>query len=155
MQIGITVIAVLSGTFGEATLGDSLQHYLVGSGGFLPQYAHAIAMAVVVIGISYFSMILGELVPKRVALLHPERIASALARFMRALARIGAPIEWLLSATADLILRLLPMRGEAASVTDEEIGFMLREGVASGHIPPAKPRSSRWRCGSATAGSAR
>ena len=69
-------------------------------------------MAVVVIGISYFSLILGELVPKRVALIHPERIAAALARFMRGMARIGAPIEWLLSATTDLILRLLPLHGE-------------------------------------------
>ena len=51
---------------------------------------------------------------------------------------IGAPIEWLLSATADLLLRLVPLRGEPAPVTDEEIGFMLREGVATGHIPPAE-----------------
>src|SRR5436309_10612137 len=53
---------------------------------------------------------------------------------MRGLARIGAPIEWLLSTTTDLLLRLLPLRGEPAPVTDQEIGFMLREGVATGHI---------------------
>src|SRR5439155_10552462 len=90
------------------------------------------------IGISYFSLILGELVPKRLALLRPEPIAAALARFMRGLARVGAPIEWLLSATTDLLLRLLPLRGGPAPVTDEEIGFMLREGVAAGHIPQAE-----------------
>ena len=95
-------------------------------------------MAIVVLVISYFSLILGELVPKRIALLDAERIASALARFMRGLAVIGTPIEWLLSATADVILLLIPMRGEPASVTDEEIGFMLREGVAAGHIPQAE-----------------
>jgi putative hemolysin len=138
VQIGITIIAVLSGTFGQATFGESLQDYLAGHGGFLGHYAHLISMAVVVIVISYFSLILGELVPKRIALTHPEPIAAALARLMRGLARIGAPLEWLLSATTDLILRLFPLHGEPVPVTDEEIGFMLREGVATGHIPPAE-----------------
>ncbi len=135
VQIGITIIAVLSGTFGQATLGERLQEYFVEQGGWLAGSAHAIAMAIVVIVISYFSLILGELVPKRVALAHPEHIAAALARFMRAMGRLTAPLEWLLSATTDLILRVLPLRGEPPSVTDAEIGFMLREGVASGHIP--------------------
>src|SRR3954452_7186125 len=138
VQIGITIIAVLLGTFGEATLGERLQDYLGEHAGFLADYAHAISMAVVVIGISFFSLILGELVPKRVAMIHPEGIAAALARFMRGMARIGAPIEWLLSTTTDMLLRLLPLHGEPPPVTDQEIGFMLREGVAAGHIPQAE-----------------
>jgi putative hemolysin len=135
VQIGITIIAVLTGTFGEATLGESLQDFLTEEGLLSPGTAHAISMAVVVIGISFFSLILGELVPKRVAIMHPEGIAAAVARMMRRLAQIGAPIEWVLSTTTDLILRLLPLRAEPVSVTDEEIGFMLREGAAAGHIP--------------------
>ncbi len=139
VQIGITVIAVLSGTFGQATLGDHLQNVLEGGSGFVARYAHAISMAIVVIGISYLSLIVGELVPKRIALAHPERIAIALARLMRGIARAGAPIEWFLSASTDLVLRLLPLRGEGAPpVTDEEISFMLREGAATGHIPQAE-----------------
>jgi putative hemolysin len=138
VQIGITIIAVLSGTFGQATLGESLQEYLAEHGGFVAGYAHVISMAVVVIGISYFSLILGELVPKRIALTHPERIAAALARLMRGMARFLTPMEWLLSTTTDLILRILPLHGEPVPVTDEEIGFMLREGVAAGHIPLAE-----------------
>jgi putative hemolysin len=139
VQIGVTLIAVLSGTFGEATLGDQLERQLHTFPGFVARYAHVISMAVVVIGISYFSLILGELVPKRIALLHPERIGAALARLMRGIARIGAPIEWFLSASTDFVLRLLPVRGQgAAPVTDEEISFMLREGVATGHIPHAE-----------------
>ncbi len=139
VQIGVTLIAVLSGTFGEATLGDRLQRQFESYPGLIGQYAHVLSMAVVVIGISYFSLILGELVPKRIALHHPERIAAALARVMRAIARAGAPIEWSLSASTDLVLRLLPLRSQAsAAVTDEEIGFMLREGVAAGHIPQAE-----------------
>jgi len=139
VQIGVTVIAILSGTFGEATLGDTLQEQLESYQGFLARYAHVISMAVVVIGISYFSLILGELVPKRFALVHPERIAAALGRIMRAIARVGAPIEWFLSASTNLVLRLMPLRSQGtAPVTDEEISFMLREGVATGHIPEAE-----------------
>ena len=139
VQIGVTVIAILSGTFGEATLGDRLQGQLESYEGFLARYAHVVSMAVVVIGISYFSLILGELVPKRIALVHPERIAAALGRIMRAIARVGAPIEWFLSASTNLVLRLMPLRSQgAAPVTDEEISFMLREGVATGHIPEAE-----------------
>jgi putative hemolysin len=139
VQIGVTLIAVLSGTFGEATLGDQLEHHLGTYPGFVARYAHVISMAIVVIGISYFSLILGELVPKRIALLYPERIAAALARAMRAISRVGAPIEWFLSASTDFVLRLLPLRAQGiAPVTDEEISFMLREGVATGHIPHAE-----------------
>ncbi len=139
VQIGITVIAVLSGTFGQATLGDRLQQALALWSGIVARYAHAISMAVVVIGISYVSLILGELVPKRIALVHPEPIAAALARIMRGMARAGAPIAWFLGASTDLVLRLIPLRRtEAVPVTDEEIGFMLREGAASGHIPQAE-----------------
>jgi putative hemolysin len=139
VQIGVTMIAVLSGTFGQATLGERLERELANHAGVIAEYAHVISMAVVVIGISYFSLILGELVPKRVALLHPEPIAAALARLMRGIARAGAPIEWFLSASTDFVLRLLPWRAQgAAPVTDEEISFMLREGAATGHIPHAE-----------------
>jgi putative hemolysin len=89
----------------------------------------------VVIVISYFSLILGELVPKRIALSHPERIGAAVARVMHLMARLAAPLEWLLSATTDLILRILPVHEQPPAVTDEEIGFMLREGAAAGQIP--------------------
>ena len=139
VQIGVTVIAILTGTFGEATLGEALERQLESYEGFAARYAHVLSMAVVVIAISYFSLILGELVPKRIALAHTERIAAALARIMRAMARVGAPIEWLLSASTNLVLRLLPIRNpRTAPVTDEEISFMLREGVATGHIPEAE-----------------
>src|SRR5260370_13621703 len=121
VQIGITVIAVLLGTLGEATLGEHLQDYLAEHGAVPPHYAHAISMAVVVIGLSYVTLILVELVPKRIALPHPERIATALAQFMRLLARIAAPVEWLLSAATDLLLRLSARLGQPAPVTGRGI----------------------------------
>jgi putative hemolysin len=136
VQIGITVIAVLSGTFGQATLGARLQTVLEGCPGVIGRYAHSVSMAIVVIGISYFSLIIGELVPKRVALSRAESIASACSRIMRTLSRVGAPIEWFLSASTNLMLRLLPLRSDGTPpVTDEEISFMLREGTAAGLIP--------------------
>jgi putative hemolysin len=139
VQIGVTLIAVLSGTFGQATLGERLEGYLEIYPGYIGRYSHIIGMAVVVIGISYFSLILGELTPKRIALLYPERIAAALARFMRAISRVGAPIEWFLSASTNFVLHLLPLRGPSPPpITDEEISFMLREGTATGHIPQAE-----------------
>jgi putative hemolysin len=139
VQIGVTLIAILSGTFGEATLGDRLQREIETYEGLVGEYAHVISMAIVVIGISYFSLILGELVPKRIALLYPESIAAAVARLMRSIAKVGAPIEWFLSASTDFVLHLLPLRApETPGVTDEEISFMLREGAATGHIPPAE-----------------
>ncbi len=139
VQIGITLIAVLSGTFGQATLGDDLESALLGYHGFIARYAHAFSMAAVVIGISYFSLILGELVPKRIALAHAEPIAARLSRTMRALSWAAAPVERLLSASTRLVLRFLPLKSEGpAPVTDEEIAFMLREGVAGGHIEEAE-----------------
>jgi putative hemolysin len=139
VQIGITVIAVLSGTFGQATLGERLEQELLSWSGPVARYAHPISMAGVVIAISYVSLILGELVPKRIALVRPQRIAAGVGRIMRAMARVGAPIAWLLGASTDLVLRLLPLRGGgAAPVTDEEISLMLREGAAAGHIHQAE-----------------
>ncbi len=139
VQVGITVIAVLSGTFGQATLGERLQAILEQYPGLVARYAHAISMAIVVLGISYMSLIIGELVPKRIAMSHAESIAAALARTMRLFSRVGAPINWFLSASTNLVLRLLPLRNQTAPpVTDEEISFMLREGTATGHIPQAE-----------------
>src|SRR5580704_12119728 len=86
VQVGVTVIAVLAGTFGQDTIGQQLEAYFTTVPGFLGRYAHVAAMAIVVAGISYFSLILGELVPKRIALVDAEHIASAIARLMRWLA---------------------------------------------------------------------
>ena len=138
VQIGVTVIAVLTGTFGQATIGEHLQDLVEARSPVLAPYAHLISIAIVVIAISYVSLIIGELAPKRIALLYPERIATRLARIMRGLATVGAPIEWFLSTSTDLILKLIPARSRPPAVTDEEIAFLLREGVAAGNIPQAE-----------------
>ncbi len=135
VQIGITVIAILAGSFGGATLGESLAIYLETVPGIIGRYAHAISIGSVVIVISYVSLIIGELVPKRIALSRPEIIAAKLARLMRLFSRLMAPAAWLLSASTDLVLRLVRLRlAEQMPVTEEEINLMLREGAAAGHF---------------------
>lgn len=139
VQIGITVIGVLASVFGGATLADSLAQHIETSPGVLGTYATSISFAIVVIGISYFTLILGELVPKRIALSRPEAIAERLAGFLHWMARIAAPAEWVLSASSNLVLRLVPVRaGEPPPVTEEEIALMLREATAAGHFHAAE-----------------
>jgi putative hemolysin len=135
VQIGITVIAILTGSFGGATLGESFAAYLETIPGIIGRYAHAISIGSVVIAISYVSLIIGELVPKRVALGRPELIAARMSRMMQVFSTTMAPAAWLLSASTDLVLHLLPLKlAEQAPVTEEEINLMLREGAAAGHF---------------------
>jgi putative hemolysin len=139
VQIGITVIGVLASVFGGATLADSLANALAALPGAVGAYAKSISFAIVVIAISYLTLILGELVPKRIALGRPEVIAARLSGFMRLLSRVAGPIEWLLSASSNLVLHLIPVKpAEPAPVTEEEIGLMLREATAAGYFQEAE-----------------
>ncbi len=102
-------------------------------------YAKSISFAVVVILISYFTLILGELVPKRLALSRPEYIAARLSWLLQIMAWLTAPAERLLSASSNLVLRIIPMpSGEPSPVTEEEITLMLREATAAGHFQAAE-----------------
>ncbi len=139
VQIGITLIGVLASVFGGATLADTLAHYLEDFPGTIGTHASSISFVAVVILISYFSLILGELVPKRVALGRPEAIAARLSWVLQGLARLAQPVGWLLSASSNLVLRLAPTRpGEPQPVTEEEITLMLREATAAGHFHAAE-----------------
>jgi putative hemolysin len=134
VQIGITVVNVLTGTFGGATLADEFAHYLEQYPDLQP-YAHSIAIAGVVVGISYVSLILGELVPKRIALSDPEKLSASLARFMRVVSRLATPAAWFLALTTDLILRLVRARqGPPSPVTDDEIKILMQEGTEAGEF---------------------
>jgi putative hemolysin len=136
VQIGITVIGVLASVFGGATLAETLAHYLETLGGALGKYATTISFIAVVIIISYFTLVLGELVPKRLALSRPEFIAARLSRLLQMLAKVARPVERLLSVSSNLVLRIGPTRpSEPPPVTEEEITLMLREATAAGHFP--------------------
>lgn len=134
VQIGITLVGVLSGAFSGATLGRRLADFLAASG-VSENLAGTLGMGGVVALITYFSLIVGELVPKQVALRNPERIAMLVAPAMGALSTIAAPLVWLLDISGQAVLWLIGQSGESATrVTDEEIRTIIAEAEHHGTI---------------------
>jgi len=138
VQIGITLISILTGTFGGATLGDQATQLLRKIPTVAP-YADVLGIGIVVVLTTLLTLIIGELVPKRLGLANPERLAAFMARPMMALARGAAPVAWFLSRSTDLLLRLIPLRADtSAAVSDEEIKYLMREGARTGHFEQAE-----------------
>lgn len=134
VQVGITLIGILSGAFGGATLGVRLGEFFTALGLF-GQYANEIAFASVVVAITFVSIVLGELVPKRTALSSPETIASLLARPLEIVVLIARPMVWLLEMTTSAVLTLLRVRTDKPEgVTEEEVKLAIAEGTESGVI---------------------
>lgn len=132
IQVGITVIGVTSGAFGEATLARDLSDWL-SQWPLLDRYSDPLALVVVVTGITVATLLLGELVPKRLALLSAERIASAVARPMQALSRLTYPAVRVLSTVTDGMLALFGARGPVEpQVTEEEINILMEQGAEAG-----------------------
>ena len=132
VQIGITLVGVLSGAFGGAALAVHLVPFIKKIE-FLVAYAESISFALVVLVITYFSLVIGELVPKRLALNAPEKIASAVSRPMNFISRWTAPVVWLLSSSTQLILKIF--RQDAAhqeTVTEDEIRHVIMQGKTAG-----------------------
>lgn len=132
IQVGITLIGIFNGAFGEASLVERLTPEVA----LIPvvgMYAREIALAVVVVGITFGSLILGELVPKRIAMQYPEIVASVVAAPMLWLSRLMGPFVRILTATTEFILRILGMHHKKDdSMTEEEIAGMIREGTDAG-----------------------
>ncbi len=138
VQIGITLIGILAGAVGGSALSEPLGEVLAQSGWF-DDSADEIAFGVVVAAITYVSLIIGELLPKRLALSHAESIAATVARPMSALARVVSPLVWLLDVSTRLgmrVLRISPSQG--LPVTDEEIRVLVREAAQAGVVEPAE-----------------
>jgi putative hemolysin len=134
VQIGITLVGVLSGAFSGATLGARLSGWLAAQG-VTQQWADWLGVGGVVVLLTYLSLIVGELVPKQIALKNPERIAARVAPAMTLLARIGAPVVWLLDISGRLLLALLGQSAEGKTrVTDEEVRTLLAEAHYDGTI---------------------
>lgn len=132
VQIGITLVGILSGAFSGATLGLRLTAWLKDIG--LPDNAADIAgVGVVVVLITYASLILGELVPKQIALRNPEAVAARVAQPMAMLALVGSPIVWLLDVTGKLVLHLLGQGGQSDNpVTEEEVRSIIADATTAG-----------------------
>lgn len=134
VQIGITLVGVLSGAFSGATLGARLSGWLA-TQGLSAAAADGIGVGSVVVAITYLSLIIGELVPKQVALRAPETVASKVAPAMVFLSRAAAPLVWLLDISGRLVLRALGQSGKTADgVSDEEIRTVLAEAHSAGVI---------------------
>jgi putative hemolysin len=132
VQIGITLVGVLSGAFSGATLGDRLGTTLIGAG-VDPGLAMPLGVGIVVVIITYLSLIIGELVPKQIALRDAEGVASRVAPLMAFIASVGAPIVWVLDISGKLVLRLLGQSGESEEkVTDEEVKTIIAEAESAG-----------------------
>jgi putative hemolysin len=132
VQIGITLVGIFAGAFGGATIAETLSTQLQ-SVPFIAPYSETVALVLVVSVITYLSLIIGELVPKRLGLSNPEKIAMLVARPMNNLSRVSAPIVWLLSISSDWTLKLFGIKDVAPStITDEEIKILLREGAQVG-----------------------
>jgi putative hemolysin len=140
VQIGISLIGVLAGAFGGATIAEELAAILADVPVVGP-YGETIGVIVVVLTITYFSLVIGELAPKRYALSNAERIAARVAPTMETLSRIAGPIVTLLSFSTNLVLRVFaPRLQKKAPVTEEEIRVMIQEGTEVGVFEPAEEK---------------
>jgi putative hemolysin len=139
VQIGITLVGVLAGAFSGATLAQRLALPLGQVNGLAP-YAAQISLALVVGSLTYLTLVVGELVPKRLGMAHPEAIARSMAGSMRRLSKIASPIVRLLGASTELLLRLVGVRpGSSAGVTEEEVRLLVKEGMRAGLFHPSEP----------------
>jgi putative hemolysin len=132
VQVGITLVAILSGVFGGAGITSALTSALEGVAVLRP-FAPTLALTIVVMVITYLTLVLGELVPKQLALRQPEVVAAASAGALSQLARITTPLVWILGHSSALVLRLFGAHREASqTVTEEELKALLLEGEQTG-----------------------
>jgi putative hemolysin len=138
VQIGITLVGVLAGAFGGATLAARIAPWFERLPWLAP-YSQAVSLVLVVLVITYLSLILGELAPKRLALADPDRVATAVARPMQALSRLALPVVRFLSASSDVVLHLVGARhSDEPPVTEEEVKILIEMGTQAGIFEQAE-----------------
>lgn len=132
VQFGITLVGILAGAYSGATLAQRLGKWL-DDFAFIAPYGEDVGLGVTVLAITYLSLILGELVPKRIALAFPEGVAAAVAKPMRILSMVTAPAVWVLHVSTETILRLLRLNSpRETTVTEEEVKSLIAEGTQAG-----------------------
>ncbi len=135
VQVGITLVAVVSGAIGGATLTGPVAE-AVARVAWLAPYAQPLAYALVVAGITYLSIVVGELVPKRLALADPEGVATGLAGLMHGLSLAARPVVWLLAASTRVVLRLLRVQDGSDAIDEEDIELVIAHGREAGVVEP-------------------
>ncbi|HEX7022131.1 MAG TPA: hemolysin family protein, partial [Trueperaceae bacterium] len=132
VQIGITLVGIFAGAYGGATLSEPLAAALKGIPAIAP-YAGGLSLAIVVAVITYLSLVIGELVPKRLGLNNPEGVAMRVARFMNGLSVAASPFVWLLSVSTDALLTVFRAKeNRGTAVSEEEIAVLIEQGTRAG-----------------------
>lgn len=138
VQVGISLIGIFTGVFGGATIAETLNAFLSTIPGFAP-YSHALSLGIVVLGITYCSLILGELIPKRIALNNPERVVMTMAPFMRFFSKVTKPAVWLLEHSTSLVARFLQIKPSSEpAITPEELKILIEQGEEDGAFEPSE-----------------
>ena len=134
VQIGITLIGILTGIYSGNKITLDVETFVSGIE-ILKPFAHSVAVGIVVVILTFFSLVLGELLPKRIGLNHPEAIAKAVAFPMKIVSVITAPFIWLLTTSTEFLLNVLQIKPTAdGKVTEEEIKAIIKEGTEGGEV---------------------
>ena len=134
IQVGVTLIGILTGVFSAAEFSRNASEFLM-QVGLSPSLSSSLSVLIIVTLVTFFSMLIGELVPKKIGLVNPERIIKLMVRPVLALAYLTYPISWVLSVCSELILKLLRIKPSVDSkVTEEEIKAMIQEGTEDGEV---------------------
>ena len=134
VQIGITLISILTGIYSGDKITTEVQNFVATFDNF-KIYAHTIAVGIVVVILTFFSLVLGELLPKRIGLNYPETIAKGMAVPMKIISQLTAPFIWLLTISTDSLLKLFNIKPTAdGKVTEEEIKAIIKEGAEIGEV---------------------
>ena len=133
VQIGITLIGLLTGIYSGENITNDLENWLLQFEWARP-FADGLSVTIVLLSITYGSLVLGELVPKRIGLSNPEAISIWVAPFMKFLSSLTFPFVWVLTQTSDIILKILGIKTSKKSVTEEEIKSIIQEGTLGGEI---------------------
>jgi putative hemolysin len=134
VQIGITLIGILTGIYSGDKITNDVESFILGFQVLKP-FAPSIAVGIVVVVLTFFSLVLGELLPKRIGLNHPESIAKAVAWPMKIISIITAPFIWLLTHSTEFLLKVLQIKPTAdGKVTEEEIKAIIKEGTEIGEV---------------------
>lgn len=137
IQIGITLIGILTGLYSGARFASLLATVFVDMGMDF-NVALEVAQVVIVSVVTYLSIVIGELVPKRIALNSPDSIAKGVARPMALLSRVSMPLVWLLSVSTKALVRLLNLRGDESKITEGDVKQIIENGAASGEVQPVE-----------------
>ena len=135
VQVGITLVGILTGVYSGAAYSVQLAAWISSAFPSATDYSQEIAYAAIVVAMTYISLVVGELVPKRMAMAHADRWATLVAIPMQIVARLGTPLVWLLQRSTEAILKIIPLsRSSQSSVTDDDVRALATEGMQMGAL---------------------